>query len=43
MDLENAQNRIIDFIRDETGRAGVKGVVVGISGGIDSPLPQLLP
>lgn len=42
MDLENAQNRIIDFIRDETGRAGVKGVVVGISGGIDSALTATL-
>lgn len=42
MDLEKAQNRIIDFIRNETGKAGVKGVVVGISGGIDSALTATL-
>ena len=42
MDLENAQNRIIDFIRDETGRAGVKVVVVVISVGIDSALTATL-
>lgn len=42
MDLEKAQNRIIDFIRDETGRAGVSGAVVGISGGIDSALTATL-
>lgn len=42
MDLEKAQNRIIDFIRDETGKAGVSGVVVGISGGIDSALTATL-
>lgn len=38
MDLEKAQKSIIDFIRYETGKAGVSGVVVGISGGIDSAL-----
>lgn len=42
MDLEKAQNRIIGFIRDETGKAGVSGVVVGISGGIDSALTATL-
>lgn len=42
MDLEKAQNRIIDFIRDETGKAGVSGAVVGISGGIDSALTATL-
>jgi len=42
MDLEKAQNRIIDFIRNETGKAGVSGVVAGISGGIDSALTATL-
>ncbi len=42
MDLEKAQNRIIDFIRDMTDKAGVSGVVVGISGGIDSALAATL-
>lgn len=42
MYLEKAQNRIIDFIRDETGKAGVSGIVVGISGGIDSALTATL-
>lgn len=42
MDLEKAQNRIIDFIRDKTGKAGVSGAVVGISGGIDSALTATL-
>lgn len=42
MDLEKAQNRIIDFIRDKTDRAGVSGAVVGISGGIDSALTATL-
>jgi len=42
MDLEKAQNRIIDFIRNETGKAGVNGAVVGISGGIDSALTATL-
>ena len=42
MYLEKAQNRIIDFIRDETGKAGVDGAVVGISGGIDSALTATL-
>lgn len=42
MDLEKAQNGIIDFILHETGKAGVNGVVVGISGGIDSALTATL-
>jgi NAD+ synthase len=42
MDLEIAQNRIIDFIRDEISKAGVNGAVVGISGGIDSALATAL-
>jgi NAD+ synthase len=42
MNLEIAQNRIIDFIRNETRKAGVDGAVVGISGGIDSALAATL-
>jgi len=42
MNLEIAQNRIIDFIRNETRKAGVNGAVVGISGGIDSALAATL-
>lgn len=42
MDLEKAQKRIIDFIQNETGKAGVSGAVVGISGGIDSALTATL-
>ncbi len=42
MDFEKAQNRIIDFIRHETGKAGINGAVVGISGGIDSALTATL-
>jgi NAD+ synthase len=42
MNLELAQNRIIDFIRNETHKAGVNGAVIGISGGIDSALATTL-
>ncbi len=42
MNLEIAQNRIIDFIRNETLKAGVDGAVIGISGGIDSALATTL-
>jgi NAD+ synthase len=42
MNLEIAQNKIIDFIRNETRKAGVSGAVVGISGGIDSALAATL-
>lgn len=42
MDFEIVQNKIIDFIRNETHKAGVSGAVVGISGGIDSALTATL-
>lgn len=42
MNLETAQNKIIDFIRNETLKAGVTGAVIGISGGIDSALAATL-
>ena len=42
MDLEKAQNIIVNFIRDKVNEAGVSGAVVGISGGIDSALTATL-
>ncbi len=42
MNFEVAQNKIIDFIRNETHKAGVSGAVIGISGGIDSALTAAL-
>ena len=42
MNLEIAQNRIIDFILNETRKAEVNGAVIGISGGIDSALAATL-
>jgi len=42
MDLEKAQNIIVNFIRDKVNEAGVSGAVVGISGGIDSALTAAL-
>jgi NAD+ synthase len=42
MNLGIAQNRIIDFILNETRKAGVDGAVIGISGGIDSALAATL-
>ncbi len=42
MDLEKAQNIIVDFIREKVDKAGVSGAVVGISGGIDSALTATL-
>ena len=42
MDLEIVQDKIIDFIWNETHKAGVSGAVIGISGGIDSALTAAL-
>jgi NAD+ synthase len=42
MDLEKAQNTVIDFIQKEVKKAGLSGAVVGISGGIDSALTATL-
>jgi NAD+ synthase len=42
MNLEIAQDKIIDFIQRETGKASVSGAVIGISGGIDSALVATL-
>lgn len=42
MDISKAKDIIVDFIRVRTKEAGVKGAVVGISGGIDSALTAYL-
>ena len=42
MNLEILQDKIIDFIWNETHKAGVSGAVIGISGGIDSALTAAL-
>ncbi|WP_340820872.1 NAD+ synthase [Methanolobus sp. WCC4] len=42
MDIEKAKDTIVEFIREKTREAGVKGAVVGISGGIDSALTAYL-
>ncbi len=42
MNIEKAKETIIDFIRTKTQEAGVNGMVVGLSGGIDSALTAYL-
>jgi NAD+ synthase len=42
MNLDIAQNKIIDFIQKEIKKACVSGAVIGISGGIDSALVATL-
>lgn len=42
LDLENAVNEILSFIRKEVRESGASGVVVGISGGIDSSVTAAL-
>ena len=42
MDFEIVQDKIIDFIWNETHKAGVSGAVIGLSGGIDSALTAAL-
>ena len=41
-DYEPVRKVIVDFIRDYVSKAGVKGVVLGLSGGIDSSLVATL-
>ncbi|TGC07395.1 NAD+ synthase [Methanolobus halotolerans] len=42
MDINKAKDIVVNFIRDRAEEAGVKGAVVGISGGIDSALTAYL-
>jgi len=42
IDFEKTINEIVDFIRGEVERAGASGVVLGLSGGIDSSLAAAL-
>ncbi|MFN7105282.1 MAG: NAD+ synthase [Pyrobaculum sp.] len=42
IDYSKAQEIIISFIRRHVGEAGVRGVVVGISGGVDSTVAAAL-
>ena len=37
-DVERAKNKIVDFIREYVEKSGTNGVVMGLSGGIDSAL-----
>jgi NAD+ synthase len=41
-DYEKPRKIIVDFIRDYVSRAGVNGVILGLSGGIDSSLVATL-
>ncbi|AXK51069.1 NAD(+) synthase [Spiroplasma alleghenense] len=42
MDLKNYKDEIVKFIQEETKRAKADGVIVGVSGGIDSAVVSLL-
>ena len=42
MDIEQLANRLVLWIRDKVLNAGSKGVVVGISGGLDSSVAVVL-
>lgn len=42
MDISKAKDSIVGFIREKTKEAGIKGAVIGISGGIDSALTAYL-
>ena len=42
MNIEKAKKTIVDFIRTKAQEAGVEGMVVGLSGGIDSALTAYL-
>ncbi|MCX8171412.1 MAG: NAD(+) synthase, partial [Candidatus Bathyarchaeota archaeon] len=42
IDFEKAVREIVDFIRSEVKKAGAAGVILGLSGGIDSSLTAAL-
>ncbi|WP_338972887.1 NAD(+) synthase [Spiroplasma endosymbiont of Panorpa germanica] len=42
MDLKKYKDELVNFIREETKKANAKGVIVGVSGGIDSAVMSLL-
>ncbi len=42
MDILKAKEIIVDFIREKRKEAGIKGAVIGLSGGIDSALTAYL-
>ncbi|MCK5660739.1 MAG: NAD+ synthase [Methanosarcinales archaeon] len=42
MDIDEAQKNIVDFIRNYVGEAGTDGVVIGLSGGLDSAVTAYL-
>ncbi|MBC7084748.1 MAG: NAD+ synthase [Methanomethylovorans sp.] len=42
MDMEKARQIIVEFIREKVSEANAQGVVVGISGGVDSALAAYL-
>lgn len=42
MDILKAKDIIVEFIREKTTESGVKGAVIGLSGGIDSALTAYL-
>jgi NAD+ synthase len=42
IDLDRAESEIIDFIRREVKASGAKGVVIGLSGGVDSSVATAL-
>ena len=42
LDFAEAQKRIVRFIKDYVENAGAKGVVLGLSGGVDSSVTAAL-
>ncbi|MEA3497746.1 MAG: NAD+ synthase [Campylobacterota bacterium] len=42
MDYQNIKEQLIDFLKDEVSKIGMKKLVVGISGGLDSAIVAVL-
>jgi len=42
MNAEKVTNHIVNWLKDYANRSGVKGFVIGISGGIDSAVTSAL-